>query len=821
MNTKGWHIVEEWFKTNNWEVFPFQKEVWRDFLNKKNGLLNAPTGSGKTFALWMPTLIKWIDQHPNNYQELTGNGLQLLWITPLRALAKDIQHALQTSLNELEIPWEVGRRTGDISPSIKQKQNRTMPEVLITTPESVHILFAQKNYPRHFNTLNTVIIDEWHELIGSKRGIQIELALSRLKGLKPALQTWGISATIGNLDQALEVLLGVDHQKESSKIVKANIKKHINVHSVLPDDVETFPWSGHLGLNLLDKITPIIDQHTSTLVFTNTRNQAEMWFQKILEVRPDYAGQIALHHGSLDREVRNWVEQALHDGILKAVVCTSSLDLGVDFRPVDTVIQIGSPKGVARFMQRAGRSGHRPGEESSIYFVPTNALELIEAAALRNAVDESELESKEPILKPFDVLIQYLVTLAVSDGFHPENILDEVLKTFAYQTLQHNEWEWILTFITTGGKSLGKYPEYSKVIIDEHGLYKVVDRKIARRHRMNIGTITSDSMMRVKYLSGGNLGTIEETFIASLNIGDTFWFAGRNLELVQLKDMIAYVKRAKGTKSKVPSWQGGRMSLSSNMTTILRRTMQEAIDGNTGMIELETIAPILNVQKEWSLLPNEHQFLIEKSFSREGCHVFFYPFEGRYVHEGMSALVAHRIAKMLPISFSIAMNDYGFELLSDQDIPIEKALEHDIFSPEHILEDISASLNNSELAKRKFWEIGQVAGLVFKGFPGEQRKTKHLRMSTSLMYDVFLEYEPNHLLVQQAFDEVLFFQLDEIRLRKVLKKIQTQEIVLNYTKRFTPYAFPIFVDRLRGRLSSEKLIDRVRKMQLQLNKYVK
>lgn len=821
MSSKGWHIIENWFHSKEWEVFPFQNEVWSAIVDGKNGLLNAPTGSGKTFALWMPTLIKWIDDHPDDYQELTNNGLQLLWITPLRALAKDIQNALQTSLDELGIPWEVGRRTGDVSTSVKQKQNRKMPEVLITTPESVHVLLAQNNYKRHFKNIGCVVVDEWHELLGSKRGIQTELALSRLKALKPTLQTWGISATIGNLDEALDVLLGSNFAEKNATTIRADIKKEMKITSVLPDDVDTFPWSGHLGLNLLHKVTPIIDAHTSTLVFTNTRGQAEAWFQHILAARPDYAGQIALHHGSLDREVRNWVEQALHEGILKAVVCTSSLDLGVDFRPVDTVIQIGSPKGVARFMQRAGRSGHRPGAVSSIYFVPTHALELVEAAALKSAVDESEMESRQPILKPIDVLVQYLVTLAVSDGFYPNELLTEIRSTFAYQTLSNEEWDWVLTFITTGGRSLGKYPEYSKVIVDEDGAYKVVDRKIARRHRMSIGTITSDSMMRVKYLTGGSLGSIEETFIASLNIGDKFWFAGRNLELVQLKEMIAYVRRAKGTKSKVPSWQGGRMSLSSNMSKLLRKTMQKAISGENKMEELQAISPILDVQKSWSILPGENQFLIEKSYSREGCHVFFYPFEGRYVHEGMSALVAYRMSKMLPITFSIAMNDYGFELLSDQDIPIEKAIEEDIFSPINLVEDIRASLNDSELAKRKFWEIGQVAGLVFHGFPGEQRKTKHLRMSTSLMFDVFTEYEPGHLLIQQAFDEVMFFQLDEIRLRQVLNKIQHQEIVLNHTERFTPYAFPIMVDRLRGRLSSEKLIDRVRKMQSQLEKHVK
>jgi ATP-dependent Lhr-like helicase len=530
---------------------------------------------------------------------------------------------------------------------------------------------------------------------------------------------------------------------------------------------------------------------------------------------------IAIHHGSLDRKVRHWVETSLHEGILKAVVCTSSLDLGVDFSPVETVIQIGSPKGVARFMQRAGRSGHQPGSTSKIYFVPTHALELVEAAALKSAINSGEMESRDPILKPFDVLIQYLVTLAVSDGFYPDEIFPEIKNTFAYQTLSEKEWNSILQFITQGGKSLTKYNEYSKVDIEEDGLYKVNSRKIAQRHRMSIGTIASDAMLRVKYMSGKSLGAVEEWFIAQINTGDTFWFAGRNLELVKIKDMTVYVRRTKGKSSKVPAYMGGRMSLSSNMTHILRKKMHQAVAGDFSDIELKTLEPLFEIQRDWSTLPDEDQFLIEKSFSREGCHVFFFPFEGRYVHEGMSALIAHRLSKMTPITFSIAMNDYGFELLSDQDIPIEAALEKDLFSSEHLVDDIMASINSAELAKRRFREICQIAGLVFKGFPGQAKSNKHLQMSSSLFFDVFMEYEPDHLLVQQAFEEVMSIQLDEVRLRKALKKISEQKIIFNLTERFTPYAFPIMVDRLREKLSSEKLIDRILKMQKQLEKHVK
>ncbi|MEO1023360.1 MAG: ligase-associated DNA damage response DEXH box helicase [Bacteroidota bacterium] len=821
MTGKGYSVVNEWFSSKGWNTFPFQEECWNRVLSGKNGLLNAPTGSGKTYALWMPNVIRWVDQHPDTYTQKTKNGLRVLWVTPLRALAKDIQSAIQTSLNEMNIPWEVGRRTGDVSTAEKQKQNRRMPEVLLTTPESIHVLLAQKDNIRHFRNLDAIVIDEWHELLGSKRGIQTELALSRLRALRPNLSVWGISATIGNLQEALEVLLGSDYDPDKTTIVKADIKKNLQIHSILPDDVETFPWYGHLGLNLLEKVLPVIDQHHSTLVFTNTRAQSELWFQKILEVRPDLAGSLAIHHGALDRKVREWVEAALHEGSLKAVVCTSSLDLGVDFRPVDTVVQVGSPKGVARFLQRAGRSGHRPDATSKIFFVPTHALELIEAAALKSAIDEREMESRPPILKPYDVLIQYLVTLAVSDGFYPDDIYPEVVSTFAYQTLTPEEWTSILEFITVGGKSLGRYPEYQRVDKMEDGLYKVTNRSIARRHRMTIGTIASDAMLRVKYMSGGNLGSVEEWFLSQLNPGDKFWFSGRILELVKIKDMTAFVKRTKGTKAKTPSWMGGRMSLSSNMTTILRRKMREAIDGTSNDEELTVIQPILDVQKKWSILPNEDEFLIEKTKSREGYHVFFYPFEGRYVHEGMSSLIAYRLSRSMPITFSIAMNDYGFELLSDQEIPIEQAVQDGLFSPENLVPDIMASLNDTELAKRRFREISQISGLVFVGFPGEARKSKHLQMSSSLFFDVFSEYEPEHLLLQQAYDEVLFYQLDEVRLRKALEKIKQGKIRILNVERFSPYAFPIMVDRLREKMSSEKLLDRIKKMTQQLEKHIR
>jgi ATP-dependent Lhr-like helicase len=763
----------------------------------------------------MPLLIDWINRHPSDYQKAPGE-IQLLWITPLRALARDIQQNMQRVADDLDLPWRIERRTGDVSASIKRKQRKQLPEVLITTPESLHILMAQKGYAKRFRGLRAVVVDEWHELLGSKRGTQVELGLSRLTALLPELRVWGVSATIGNLNQALEVLVGpTSATPEESTIIKADIQKEIHSETIIPDKVDQFPWAGHLGIRLLEKVIPVIEQSRSTLIFTNTRSQAEIWFQNLLDTKPELAGTIALHHGSLGNELRTWVEQALHKGDLKAVVCTSSLDLGVDFSPVETVVQIGSPKGIARYLQRAGRSGHQPGARSSIYFVPTHALELIEATALRKSVDEAAMEERQPVLKPLDVLIQYLVTLGISDGFDADQIYDEVTRTFAYQALRDDEWHWILTFLTTGGESLHRYREYRKLEIDEDGRYAVNDRTIKRRHRMSIGTIVSDSSMRVKYLKGKTLGTIEETFIASLKIGDIFWFAGRNLELVKTKNMIAYVRRAKRRKGIVPRWMGGRMSLSSNLSTRLREQLYLADQEPTDP-ELLAIQPIIDVQRNRSLIPDPDELLMEYTTSREGHHLFVFPFEGRQVHEGLSALIAYRLSRLQPQTFSIAMNDYGFELLSDRPIPIEQALEADLFRSDHLVDDILSSLNATEMAKRRFREIGTIAGLVFKGYPGQGKGQKHLQMSTGLLFDVLSEHEPDHLLIQQAYDEVLENQLDEQRIRLTLQRIGKQRIRLEHPDKISPLAFPIMVDRLREGLSSEQLLDRIQRLTVQL-----
>lgn len=807
---------KDWFRSRGWEAFPFQVEAWEAYLQKQHGLLNAPTGSGKTYAMLMPVVLDFIGQYPEDYDKRSRNGLQLIWISPIRALTQEIKMSAERLISDFGLQWEVGIRTGDTSSKERAAQRRRLPEVLITTPESLHLLLASKGYGTKLGSLRAFVADEWHELLGSKRAVQVELALSRIKSFCGDVRIWGISATIGNLDEAMHVLLGRDRLGESQRVIRADIQKEIEVLSILPDEVEKFPWAGHLGIKLLDKVLPIINESESTLLFTNTRAQAEIWYYQLLQRAPELSGLIAMHHGSIDKQMRIWVEQALHEGKLKAVVCTSSLDLGVDFRPVETIIQIGGPKGIARFVQRAGRSGHQPGKPSRIWFLPTHSLELIEAAAMRQAIKEGEMESRPPYVRSFDVLVQYLVTLAVSDGFDPRITWEEVKGTFSYESITEEEWYWVIQFITHGGESLQAYNEYHKVVWED-GLYKVTSKKIAMRHRLSIGTIVSDQMITVKWMSGGRLGTIEEWFISRMKAGDVFWFAGRSLEFVRLNGNTVFVRKSKAKKGKIPSWQGGRLQLSSKLSHMLRRKLNEALEESPADIELATIRPLMEVQQARSIVPREDQLLIEKVQTREGCHVFVFPFEGRNVHEGLAFLLAHRLSMFRPFSFSIAFNDYGFELLSDQDIPIAEGIDTDIFSTNQLWEDIQDSVNTHEMGRRRFRDIASIAGLVFQGFPGKPISNKHLQSNSQLFYDVFLEYEPDNLLLQQAEQEVMEFQLEESRMREAMERIQQQEIVLMHPEKPSPFSFPILVDRLRERFTTESLEERVRKMTLKFD----
>ncbi|MEH6438092.1 ligase-associated DNA damage response DEXH box helicase [Massilia sp. DD77] len=807
--------IKAWFAEKGWKAFPFQRAVWDAALAGHSGLLHANTGAGKTFAVWFAAL-----QRAGLDAGKRGGGLRVLWITPMRALAADTQRALEDSTAVLLPEWRVGARTGDTGSAERARQTRSMPAALVTTPESLSLMLSHAAAQEQFRHLDMIIIDEWHELMGSKRGVQVQLALARLRRWRPQLLVWGVSATMGDLDLARQVLLGGDE----GVLVEGDQRKKIVVDCLIPDPVSRFPWGGHLGMQMLGPVIKEIEGHEATLVFTNTRAQSEIWYQNILEARPDWAGVIALHHGSLDREVREWVELGLKNGVLKAVICTASLDLGVDFLPVERVLQVGSAKGIARLLQRAGRSGHAPGRVSRVTLVPTNSLELLEAAGAKKAVAARRIEGRYVPNKPFDVLVQHLVTVALGGGFESSALYEEVTRAWSYRNLTQEEWQWALDFVARGGQSLTVYPEYRRVLPDEEGVYRVPDAAIGRRHRMGIGTIVSDSSIQVKYMSGGRIGSVEESFAARLKPGDHFLFGGRILEFVRVHEMTAFVKRATGKRGAITRWQGVKLPMSAELANAALAELRLASQGVFEGPEMKALRPLIEIQERWSALPTPEALVLEHMKSREGYHLFVYPFGGRAVHMGLASLFAWRIARTRPITFSIAVNDYGFELLAPEPVDWdavfagETGADVSLFDTATLLEDVLESLNATQLSQQRFREVARIAGLVFSGYPGQPKSARQLQASSSLFFEVFRKHDAGNLLLTQAQREVMEQELELTRLRDTLNGLHARRIVLCGVKRATPFGFTLMVERYREKVSSEKLSDRVARMVRELEK---
>ncbi len=820
--------VEDWFAAQGYTPFAFQREVWAAYLNGESGLIYSSTGTGKTYAAWMGALADWIASNPDRSKWKANSGkrdlspkLRVLWVTPMRALASDTAVSLREPLEALGLPWTLETRTGDTSSTVRSRQRKRLPTALVTTPESLSLLLARDNARELFEHIELVVVDEWHELLANKRGVQVELGLARLRHWHPHLRTWGLSATMGNLDTAMRSLLGTADPQTGEipqgRLVQGEVPKHIEIDTVIPATMERFPWAGHLGLKLLPQVIDIIDAHTSTLIFTNARSQTEQWYQALIDAKPDYAGLVALHHSSLDRSTREWVENTLRDGNLKAVVCTSSLDLGVDFPDVEHVVQVGSPKGVGRLLQRAGRSGHQPGATSRVTCVPTHAFELVEVAAAREAAIAGHIEERPPVANPLDVLVQHVVTVALGGGFTPQALYNEVRTAYAFRDLTAQEWQWVMDFVMHGGDALKAYDQYQKVIIGEDGTHTVEDKRVAQLHRMSIGTITSDPMIKVKYLNGGEVGVINEAFASSLKAGDKFILAGKLVQFVSIRDLTVRVRRAKGKKGIVPRWVGSGLPLSDELTDAIREKLDAARNGEFMGNEMQALIPVLQLQAKWSAIPAADKTLIEFTKTREGYHTFVFPFAGRAVHEGLSALFAYRLSRMAPLTFTIVSNDYGFELLSPDEPPLEDALNGDLLNVETLSDDILESMNASEMARRQFREVARVSGLVAERFPGGSKSAKQLQVSSGLLYDVLSNYDADNLLLAQAKREVLERQLEQSRLYRALQAA-ANGIELCRPPRPTPLAFPLMVSRLRATISSETIEDRIQKMVAQFEK---
>jgi ATP-dependent helicase Lhr and Lhr-like helicase len=819
----GMEALREWFSSRGWQPFTFQEEAWAAYARGESGLINVPTGAGKTYASYLGPLSDIVDEAAEGKVQ----GLRILYITPLRAVSRDIEAALKEPVTALGLQQriKVESRTGDTSSSVRARQKRELPPVLITTPESLSLLLSLENSAELFAGLRAVIADEWHELLSSKRGTQTELGLARLRALAPRLRTWALSATLANLQEAARAAVGGGAADAApARIIRAEIRRPIRIETLIPSDPGRLPWAGHLGLRMLPELLAALSPERSTLIFTNTRSQAEIWYQAIRFSRPEWGDVLALHHGSIDRAERERVERGLKSGSIRLVVCTSSLDLGVDFAPVEVVVQVGSPKGVARLMQRAGRAGHRPGAECRIICIPTHAMELVEVASVRHAIAGGEIEPRAPLTKPLDVLAQHLVTCALGGGFEADALFPEVRSAWTYRTLTREEFDWALALVREGGGTLRAYPEFHKVVLKD-GRYTVENKRIAQLHRLNVGTITGDATVTLRYTSGRTLGSIEESFVARLRPGERFFFAGKTLEFVRMVDLEAFVRPSRGRTNYTPRWSGTKLPISESLSEEIRRTLSsvgEVIEtADPAAIpadlepELRAALPMLEVQARLSRIPSGGGVLTELLKSREGHHLFLFPFEGRLVHGGLAALLALRLTRLLPATFSLSVNDYGLELLSPDPLPFQDLLTPTVLSEDRLAEDAVDSVNISALARAQFREIARVAGLVFSTYPGARKSGRQLQASSSLLFDVYSEFDPGNLLLEQARREVLERHFEESRLARTLRRLREADLIITRPERPTPLAFPLMLERFSGKMSSQTLLERLERMRLE------
>lgn len=794
--------ILKWFKSKGWSPREFQSRAWEAYLKGEDGLVSVSTGFGKTYAGCLAALSELV------LEDADPKGIHILYISPLRALSSDIIKSLRQPIEDLNLPFTVESRTGDTSQSDRQRQRKKPPSILVTTPESFNLLLISEDFREAIKKCRLIVVDEWHELMGNKRGVQIQLCLSHLKTIAPKLRIWGLSATLGNPQLAGEVLCG---ENRKFNFITEPVSKEIDIQCLLPDEIDSFPWSGHLGTAMMQKVVDHLDLNHSILLFTNTRNQAERWYSQILELKPEWEKLMALHHSSVDREMRERIESGIKLGDLKLVVCTSSLDLGVDFPMVERVYQVGSPKSISRFVQRAGRSGHTPTGVPRIFFVPTHALELFEYLATELAIERGLKEEIIPPELSYDVLSQHLVTLAANEGLDLDKALIEARSTYTFRELKRVDFDNIVSFLETGGKSLSAYPNYHR-LKELKGRYLVPDKKMIQEHMMNVGTITSEPSIKIKFMRGGSLGSVEESFVGRLKKGDHFVFAGKSLEYVLMKDLTLFVKLAPPGAGITAIWGGQRLPLSSLLCEHLKEVFELIEKGEFIHPMVSYLSPIIEVQKALSRLPGRQYLLVEETETKEGKHLFIFPFEGQRVHEALASLLSVRMAEDESVTLSFAVNEYGLEILAPGDFQFKTDKLREYLSPERLSVDIQKSLNMTQLAKKQFREISQISGLIHQNRARDRRTMKNLQMSSSLIFDVFKAYEPEQPFYHQSYEEVRYFQFEEERLQKVLLKIESLPIENYKTQRPSPLAFPLIIERVGSRVSSESLQDRLQRM---------
>lgn len=799
-----------WFADRGWTPRLHQLDLLAKARAGRSTLLIAPTGGGKTLAGFLPTLVELHEAGARPAKLVSAGrelrrtqGLHTLYISPLKALAVDIARNLEIPVKEMGLNVRLETRTGDTPASKRQRQRRHPPDILLTTPEQLALLLASADAPYLFGSLSRVVLDELHALVTSKRGDLLSLGLARLFALAPQLTTVGLSATVAEPRDLCRYLVPQPPGSEArADLVTAQAGAVPQV--TMLNTQEHLPWAGHSARHALGEIYELIKQHRTTLVFVNTRSQAEFLFQELWRVNDDNLA-IALHHGSLDVAQRRKVEDAMVAGRLRAVVCTSSLDLGVDWGDVDLVVNVGAPKGSSRLMQRIGRSNHRLDEPSKAVLVPANRFEVLECCAAIDAVAENAQDTPQARTGALDVLAQHILGRACGEPFLPGELYDEVRAAAPYAALARDDFDAAVNFVATGGYALKAYERFAKIRQGKDGRWRITHPRVAQRYRMNVGTIVEADMLKVRLVrsrasgaivprGGRLLGKVEEYFIETLTPNDTFVFAGEILKYEALVEDEVYVSRASATDPKVPAYEGGKFPLSTYLAARVRALLAEPQDWRALPIQ---VREWLEIQQWRSLLPRAGDLLVETFPRAAKYYLVCYPFEGRLAHQTLGMLLTRRLerARLRPLGF--VANEYALAVWGLGDIALhikrgDLSLAQ-LFDADMLGDDLEAWLAESALMKRTFRSCAIIAGLIERRFPGEEKSRRQLTISTDLVYDVLRKHQGDHILLRAARADAAGGLLDIRRLSDMLSRIRDR-IVHKALDHVSPLAVPALLE---------------------------
>ena len=788
-------IFADWFAARGWQPRDHQMDLWAATSARQHALLVAPTGGGKTLAGFLPSLIDITAQkfaHADMHGKRSGQhktGLHTIYVSPLKALAVDIQRNLMSPVEQMGLNIRIETRTGDTPANRKQRQKTDPPEILLTTPEQIALMVSWPEAPKYFSGLRHIIIDELHALCPNKRGDLLALGLARLQTHAPQLVRTGLSATVANPDTLRRYLTPQNGEGNLAALVMGADGAAAEVDIL--DTKERLPWGSHSAIHAMSDVLAAIKKVKTALIFVNTRSQAERVFRELWAINDDNL-EIALHHGSLARERRRKVEAAMAAGSLRAVVCTSTLDLGIDWGSVDMVIHVGAPKGASRLAQRIGRANHQYDTASSALLVPSNRFEVLECEAARASVAAGEQDGAVVRRGGLDVLAQHIFGTACAGVFSASQLFDEVRTTEAYADLSRETFDRVIDFVSTGGYALRSYDRFARLRrdTDNSDLYRLTHPRLATRYRMNVGTIVEAPMLKVRLtrarkateagrprpLSGGRvLGEMEEYFLTSLSPGDTFVFAGETLKLEAVRDTEALVSRARDSDAKVPTYQGGRFPISIHLAARVRAMLADPKNWENLP---EQVAQWLALQADISEVPGEHGLLVETFPRAARYYMTCYPFEGRLAHQTLGMLLTRRLERAGARPMGFVANDYALAVWGLRDIGLmikqDTLRLEDLFAHDMLGDDLEAWLDESSLMKRTFRDCAMIGGLIEQQYPGQKKTGRQVTFSADLIFDVLRTHQPDHVLLEAARDDAATGLLDIGRLGQMLSRISGQ-----------------------------------------------